>query len=55
MDNAVSSTIREMGDISDLELPALLEDDGNVEKVEACRKQLEDVSKSANECFIILV
>lgn len=37
-----------MGDISDLELPALLEDDGNVEKAEACRKQLEDVSKSAN-------
>ncbi|KAM3332546.1 hypothetical protein ACQJBY_027996 [Aegilops geniculata] len=43
MDNAVSSTIREMGDISDLELPALLEDDGNVEKAEACRKQLEDM------------
>lgn len=43
MDNAVSSTIWEMGDISDLELPALLEDDGNVEKAEACRKQLEDM------------
>nr|CDM84129.1 unnamed protein product [Triticum aestivum] len=43
MDNAVSSTIREMGDISDLELPAMLEDDGNVEKAEACRKQLEDM------------
>ncbi|XP_044977082.1 uncharacterized protein At4g18490 [Hordeum vulgare subsp. vulgare] len=44
MENAVSSTIPwEMGDISDLELPALLEDDGNVEKAEACRKQLEDM------------
>ncbi|EMS68790.1 hypothetical protein TRIUR3_14480 [Triticum urartu] len=45
MDNAVSSTIWEMGDISDLELPALLEDDGNVEKAEACRKQLEDINE----------
>jgi hypothetical protein len=47
MDNVVSSTTPcEMGDISDLEVPALLEDDGNVDK--ACRKELEDVSKSAN-------
>ncbi|CAM0882659.1 unnamed protein product [Alopecurus aequalis] len=44
MDNVVSSTTPcEMGDISDLELPALLEDDGNVDKAEACRKELEDM------------
>jgi hypothetical protein len=43
-----STTPCEMGDISDLEVPALLEDDGNVDKAEACRKELEDVSKSAN-------
>lgn len=44
MDNAISSTMLcEMGGISDLELPALLENDGNVEKAEACRKQLEDI------------
>jgi len=33
----------EMGDISDLELPMLLENDGNLEKAEACRKELEDI------------
>jgi hypothetical protein len=55
MDNLVSSTTPcEMGDISDLELPALLEDDGNVDKAEACRKQLEDVSKSANALLLPL-
>ncbi|XP_047057455.1 uncharacterized protein At4g18490 [Lolium rigidum] len=44
MDNVVSSTTPcEMGDISDLEVPALLEDDGNVDKAEACRKELEDM------------
>uniref|UniRef100_A0ACD5VT23 Uncharacterized protein n=1 Tax=Avena sativa TaxID=4498 RepID=A0ACD5VT23_AVESA len=43
-DNVVSSTTPcEMGDISDLELPALLEDGGNVDKAEACRKELEDM------------
>ena len=36
----------ETGDISALELPVLLENDGNVEKAEACRKELEDVSES---------
>jgi hypothetical protein len=47
VDNGISSVMAcEMGDISDLELPALLENDGNVEKAEACRKELEDVSKS---------
>lgn len=48
-----------MGDISDLELPMLLENDGNLEKAEACRKELEDVSKSVftikELCFIIFV
>lgn len=48
-----------MGDISDLELPMLLENDGNLEKAEACRKELEDVSKSVFSikelCFIIFV
>lgn len=54
MDNAISSTMLcEMGGISDLELPALLENDGNVEKAEACRKQLEDVGKSV-QCFLPL-
>ncbi|KQK09796.1 hypothetical protein BRADI_2g50180v3 [Brachypodium distachyon] len=44
MDNVVSSTIPcEIGGISDLELPALLEDAGNVDKAEACRKELEDM------------
>jgi len=38
--------------ISDLELPVLLENDGNIEKAEACRKELEDVSKSV-QCFTI--
>jgi hypothetical protein len=38
-----------MGAISDLELP-VLENDGNIEKAEACRKELEDVSKSV-QCF----
>jgi len=33
----------EMGDTSDLELPMLLENDGNLEKAEACRKELEDI------------
>ncbi|KAG2600798.1 hypothetical protein PVAP13_5KG544300 [Panicum virgatum] len=33
----------EMGDISDRELPMLLENDGNLEKAEACRKELEDI------------
>ena len=42
----------EMGDISDLELPMLLENDGNLEKAEACRKELEDVSKSAKHFTI---
>jgi hypothetical protein len=47
VDNEISSVMAcEMGDISDLEFPALLENDGNVEKAEACRKELEDVSKS---------
>jgi hypothetical protein len=42
-----------MGDISDLELPMmLLENDGNLEKAETCRKELEDVSKSV-KCFTI--
>ncbi|KAL6845548.1 hypothetical protein ACP4OV_025043 [Aristida adscensionis] len=44
VDIAISSVMPcEMGDISDLELPALLENDGNVEKAEACRKELEDI------------
>ncbi|TVU35070.1 hypothetical protein EJB05_16939, partial [Eragrostis curvula] len=44
MDNEMSSVMPcEMGDISDLDLPALLENDGNVEKAEACRKELEDI------------
>ncbi|GJM93091.1 hypothetical protein PR202_ga09617 [Eleusine coracana subsp. coracana] len=45
MDNEISSVMAcETGDISDLELPALLENDGHVEKAEACRKELEDVN-----------
>ncbi|CAO2182861.1 unnamed protein product [Urochloa humidicola] len=44
VDNAISSRMpSEMGDISDLELPMLLENDGNLEKAEACRKDLEDI------------
>ncbi|KAL6614498.1 hypothetical protein ACP70R_036768 [Stipagrostis hirtigluma subsp. patula] len=43
VDLMISSTPCEMGDISDLELPALLEHDGNVERAEACRKELEDI------------
>ncbi|XP_062221747.1 uncharacterized protein At4g18490-like isoform X2 [Phragmites australis] len=44
VDNVISSVIPcEMGDISDLELPVLLENDGNIEKAEACRKELEDI------------
>nr|CAB3478332.1 unnamed protein product [Digitaria exilis] len=44
VDNAISSCMTsEMGDISDLELPMLLENDGNLEKAEACRKELEDI------------
>ncbi|KAF0887889.1 hypothetical protein E2562_004092 [Oryza meyeriana var. granulata] len=44
MDNAIASAIPcEMGEISELELPALLENDVNVEKAEACRKELEDL------------
>ncbi|KAK3165477.1 hypothetical protein QOZ80_1AG0033640 [Eleusine coracana subsp. coracana] len=44
MDNEISSVMAcETGDISDLELPALLENDGHVEKAEACRKELEDI------------
>lgn len=55
MDNAIASAIScEMGEISELELPALLENDVNVQKAEACRKELEDVSKSV-QCFIILI
>jgi hypothetical protein len=42
----------EMGDISDLELPMLLENDGNLEKAEACRKELEDVSESVKHFTI---
>uniref|UniRef100_A0A0E0JNU6 Uncharacterized protein n=1 Tax=Oryza punctata TaxID=4537 RepID=A0A0E0JNU6_ORYPU len=43
MDNTIASAIScEMGEISELELPALLENDVNVEKAEACRKELED-------------
>lgn len=52
MDNAISSRMPPgMGAISDLELP-VLENDGNIEKAEACRKELEDVSKSV-QCFTI--
>ncbi|KAF8766297.1 hypothetical protein HU200_007814 [Digitaria exilis] len=44
VDNAISSCMTsEMGDISDLELPMLLENDGNLEKAEGCRKELEDI------------
>ncbi|PAN28504.2 hypothetical protein PAHAL_5G154600 [Panicum hallii] len=44
VDIAISSRMpSEMGDISDLELPMLLENDGNLEKAEACRKELEDI------------
>ncbi|CAO2166433.1 unnamed protein product [Urochloa humidicola] len=44
VDNAISSHMpSDMGDISDLELPMLLENDGNLEKAEACRKDLEDI------------
>ncbi|XP_004969993.2 uncharacterized protein At4g18490 isoform X2 [Setaria italica] len=44
MDNAISSCMPSgMGDISDLELPMLLENDGNLEKAETCRKELEDI------------
>ncbi|KAG2591719.1 hypothetical protein PVAP13_5NG487200 [Panicum virgatum] len=44
VDIAISSHMpSEMGDISDLELPMLLENDGNLEKAEACRKELEDI------------
>uniref|UniRef100_A0A0D9V5S8 Uncharacterized protein n=1 Tax=Leersia perrieri TaxID=77586 RepID=A0A0D9V5S8_9ORYZ len=44
MDNAIASAIPcEMGEISELELPALLDNDVNVEKAEACRKELEDI------------
>uniref|UniRef100_A0A0E0FTB0 Uncharacterized protein n=1 Tax=Oryza nivara TaxID=4536 RepID=A0A0E0FTB0_ORYNI len=44
MDNAIASAIScEMGEISELELPALLENDVNVQKAEACRKELEDL------------
>ncbi|CAL4954511.1 unnamed protein product [Urochloa decumbens] len=44
VDNAISSRMpSDMGDISDLELPMLLENDGNLEKAEACRKDLEDI------------
>ncbi|XP_040380570.1 uncharacterized protein At4g18490 isoform X1 [Oryza brachyantha] len=44
MDNAIVSAIPcEMGGVSELELPALLENDVNVEKAEACRKELEDL------------
>lgn len=53
MDNAISSRMPPgMEAISDLELPVLLENDGNIEKAEACRKELEDVSKSVH-CFTI--
>ncbi|KAJ1285440.1 hypothetical protein BS78_03G279800 [Paspalum vaginatum] len=44
VNNVISSHVAyETGDISDLELPVLLENDGNVEKAEACRKELEDM------------
>ncbi|CAO2178218.1 unnamed protein product [Urochloa humidicola] len=44
VDNAISSRMQsDTGDISDLELPMLLENDGNLEKAEACRKDLEDI------------
>lgn len=43
VDNAISSRMPPgMGAISDLELP-VLENDGNIEKAEACRKELEDI------------
>ncbi|XP_021312987.1 uncharacterized protein At4g18490 isoform X3 [Sorghum bicolor] len=44
VDNAISSRMPPgMEAISDLELPVLLENDGNIEKAEACRKELEDI------------
>ncbi|XP_066307185.1 uncharacterized protein At4g18490-like isoform X3 [Miscanthus floridulus] len=44
VDNASSSRMPPgMEAISDLELPVLLENDGNIEKAEACRKELEDI------------
>ncbi|WVZ68785.1 hypothetical protein U9M48_017677 [Paspalum notatum var. saurae] len=44
VNNVISSHMAsETGDISALELPVLLENDGNVEKAEACRKELEDM------------
>lgn len=33
-----------MGSISDFEMPSLVENDVNVEKAEACAKELDDVS-----------
>lgn len=33
-----------MGSISDFEMPPLVENDVNVEKAEACAKELDDVS-----------
>ncbi|XP_066312579.1 uncharacterized protein At4g18490-like isoform X2 [Miscanthus floridulus] len=44
VDNAISSRMPPgMEAISDLELPVLLENDGNIERAEACRKELEDI------------
>ncbi|XP_066315067.1 uncharacterized protein At4g18490-like [Miscanthus floridulus] len=44
VDNAISSRMPPgMEAISDLELPVLLENDGNIERAEACRKELQDI------------
>uniref|UniRef100_A0A6V7QTT3 C2 domain-containing protein n=1 Tax=Ananas comosus var. bracteatus TaxID=296719 RepID=A0A6V7QTT3_ANACO len=43
-DNTVTSTgLNVMGSISDFEMPSLVENDVNVEKAEACAKELDDI------------